>query len=41
MAGIGRAPCRSAAAEDVRDLKRWVATAAARYVGRAFSLAAM
>src|SRR5712672_3235304 len=33
MAGIGLAPCRSMAAEDIRDLQRWTGQDVGRYAG--------
>ena len=37
MAGIGPAPCRAVAAEDVRDLQRWTRHEAARQAGGSVS----
>ncbi len=37
MAGIGPAPCRAVAAEDVRDLQRWTRHAAVRQAGGSVS----
>ena len=33
MAGIGVAPCRTMAAEDIRDLQRWTGHGRRRYAG--------
>src|SRR5258708_14298466 len=33
MAGIGFAPCRSMAAQDIRDLQRWTGQDSGRYAG--------
>src|SRR6266852_5028641 len=33
MAGIGLAPCRSVAAQDIRDLQRWTGQDVGRYAG--------